>query len=250
MTRLFAAELLKLRTLRSTWGFGLVTLALRRARDCGKHRRVDGAGSARSRAAVPDRARRRVPCLDPRAARRDHPRDERVSSRHDRPDAARDAAPRSIRCRQAPHRRCRRRRADRPHARRGRRDGGHLARHPRRSPRARRGGGRVSGGRSSRRCWPGSSGRPIGGAVHSQVGALVGALVWMFVLEPICWVVLGLLDLEAVAEYLPAASLGGHGRLGGRRTCPGSRSVAVAFLGWITVATALAVLRTRRRDIT
>ena len=27
MTRLFAAELLKLRTLRSTWGFGLVTLA-------------------------------------------------------------------------------------------------------------------------------------------------------------------------------------------------------------------------------
>ena len=114
VTRLFAAELLKLRTLRSTWGFGLVALGVRRARDCGKHRWVDGVRSARSRAAVPDRARRCVPCRDPRAARRDHPRDQRVSSRHDRADAPRDAAPRTIRCRQAPHRRCRRRRAHFP----------------------------------------------------------------------------------------------------------------------------------------
>jgi len=91
-------------------------------------------------------------------------------------------------------------------------------------------------------------GAAIGGAVHSQVGALVGVLVWMFVLEPICWVVLGLLDLDGVAEYLPAASLGGLVD----STSEGLswfRSVGVV-LGWAAVATVLAVIRTRRRDIT
>ena len=52
-------------------------------------------------------------------------------------------------------------------------------------------------------------GAAVGGAVQSQVGALVGSLVWMFVVEPLCWVLLGLLDLDGVADYLPAASLGG-----------------------------------------
>ena len=54
MTRLFAAELLKLRTLRSTWGFALVALLLAEPRHRREHRRVAGAGSARSRAPVPD----------------------------------------------------------------------------------------------------------------------------------------------------------------------------------------------------
>jgi ABC-type transport system involved in multi-copper enzyme maturation permease subunit len=91
-------------------------------------------------------------------------------------------------------------------------------------------------------------GAAIGGAVHSQVGALVGALVWMFVLEPICWVVLGLLDLDGVAKYLPAASLGGAVD----STAEGlswARSVAVAS-AWAGVATVLALVRTSRRDIT
>ncbi len=95
----------------------------------------------------------------------------------------------------------------------------------------------------------GTFGAAIGGAVHSQVGALVGALVWMFVLEPICWVVLGLLDLDGIAEYLPAASLGGLVDSEGGDDVPWLGS-AGAVLGWITVATVLAVLRTRRRDIT
>jgi ABC-2 type transport system permease protein len=91
-------------------------------------------------------------------------------------------------------------------------------------------------------------GAAIGGAVHSQVGALVGVLVWMFVLEPICWVVLGLLDLDGVAEYLPAASLGGVVDSTGEGLS-WFRSVA-AVLGWTAVATVLAMIRTRRRDIT
>lgn len=94
----------------------------------------------------------------------------------------------------------------------------------------------------------GTFGAAIGGAVHSQVGALVGALVWMFVLEPICWVILGLLDVDGVSEYLPAASLGGTVDTAGEGLS-WFRAVAVV-LGWVAVATVLAVLRTRRRDIT
>lgn len=94
----------------------------------------------------------------------------------------------------------------------------------------------------------GAFGSAIGGAVHSQVGALVGTLVWMFVLEPICWVLLGLLDVDGVASYLPAAALGGMVDSEGEGTS-WLRSVAVAS-GWAAVAAALAFIRTNRRDIT
>jgi ABC-2 type transport system permease protein len=91
-------------------------------------------------------------------------------------------------------------------------------------------------------------GAGIGGAVHSQVGALVGTLVWIFVAEPICWVVLGLLDLDGVSEYLPAASLGGIvDSGGGGLRLAGSAGMAAA---WATLATVLALVRTGRRDIT
>jgi ABC-2 type transport system permease protein len=91
-------------------------------------------------------------------------------------------------------------------------------------------------------------GAAIGGAVHSQVGALVGALVWIFVAEPLCWALLGLLDVGGAAEYLPAASLGGIVDSGGGGL-PFAGSVGMA-LAWAAVATLLAVLRTSRRDIT
>jgi ABC-2 type transport system permease protein len=88
----------------------------------------------------------------------------------------------------------------------------------------------------------------IGGAVHSQVAALVGVLVWMFVLEPICWVLLELLDVGGVADYLPAAALGGavDSEGGGPSWI---RSVGVASC-WAAGAALLAVARTSRRDIT
>lgn len=91
-------------------------------------------------------------------------------------------------------------------------------------------------------------GAAIGGAVHSQVGALVGALVWIFVAEPLCWALLGLLDVGGAAEYLPAASLGGIVDSGGGGL-PFAGSAAMA-LAWAAVATVLALLRTSRRDIT
>ena len=91
-------------------------------------------------------------------------------------------------------------------------------------------------------------GAAVGGAVHSQVGALVGTLMWIFVLEPICWVLLALLDVDAVADYLPAAALGGMVDSEGEGLS-WLRSVGVAC-GWVAVAAVLAFLRTNRRDVT
>jgi len=91
-------------------------------------------------------------------------------------------------------------------------------------------------------------GAAVGGAVHSQVGALVGALVWMFALEPICWVLLALVDVDAAADYLPAAALGGMVD-SGEDGLTWVRSAAVAC-GWAALAAALAFVRTSRRDIT
>jgi hypothetical protein len=94
----------------------------------------------------------------------------------------------------------------------------------------------------------GALGAGVGGFVHSQVGALVGTLVWLFVAEPIVWVLLGLVDVEAVADYLPAVTVFGMADTEGENlSYAGTVGMAVV---WTGVATVLAVLRTRRKDIT
>jgi hypothetical protein len=94
----------------------------------------------------------------------------------------------------------------------------------------------------------GALGAAVGGVVQSQVGALVGTLVWLFVAEPIVWVLLGLVHLDGVADYLPGATV---------LSILDTNDENLSFAGtvgmaavWIAVATALAVLRTSRRDIT
>jgi ABC-2 type transport system permease protein len=94
----------------------------------------------------------------------------------------------------------------------------------------------------------GALGAAVGGVVHSQVGALVGTLVWLFVAEPIVWVLLGLVHLGGVADYLPAVTvLSILDTQGNNLSFAGTASMAGV---WIAVASALAVLRTSRRDIT
>jgi ABC-2 type transport system permease protein len=94
----------------------------------------------------------------------------------------------------------------------------------------------------------GALGAAVGGFVHSQVGALVGTLIWLFVAEPIVWVLLGLVDLDRVADYLPAVTvLGIVDTEGENLSYAGTAGMAVV---WTAVATALAIWRTRRRDIT
>ena len=94
----------------------------------------------------------------------------------------------------------------------------------------------------------GAFGAAVGGVIHSQVAALVGTLIWLFVAEPIVWVLLGLVDLEGVADYLPGVTvLSILDTEGENLSFAGTVGMAVI---WTAVATALAVLRTSRKDIT
>ncbi|HSC91662.1 MAG TPA: ABC transporter permease subunit [Gaiellaceae bacterium] len=89
----------------------------------------------------------------------------------------------------------------------------------------------------------------IGTAVQGQVAALLGALIWFLVAEPLLSALLGVLDLDGVVPYLPNRSfdavLGGTGE--GRLSFAGGLAVAI---GWIVAVGALGVLRTERADIT
>jgi ABC-2 type transport system permease protein len=94
----------------------------------------------------------------------------------------------------------------------------------------------------------GALGAAVGGFVHSQVGALVGTLVWLFVAEPIVWVLLGLVDLGGVADYLPGVTVLSFADTEGENLSY-ARTAGMAVV-WTAVAAALAIWRTRRRDIT
>jgi len=94
----------------------------------------------------------------------------------------------------------------------------------------------------------GALGAAVGGFVHSQVGALVGTLVWLFVAEPIVWVLLGLIDLDGIADYLPAVTVLSIADTEGENLSYAA-TVGMAVV-WTAVASALAMLRTNRRDIT
>jgi hypothetical protein len=68
------------------------------------------------------------------------------------------------------------------------------------------------------------------------------------VAEPLAWILLGVLDRDGVSEYLPAAWFFGIAESGEeRKAFPVFVGVGLAY---VAVATALAVLRTNRRDIT
>lgn len=89
----------------------------------------------------------------------------------------------------------------------------------------------------------------IGSVVHSQVAAIVGTLIWIFVVENLIVGLLGLLDGEGVTAYLPFRALDAADGTGGDNLISYWPGVAVS-LGWIALIGAAGVVRTRRRDIT
>jgi ABC-2 type transport system permease protein len=89
----------------------------------------------------------------------------------------------------------------------------------------------------------------IGAVVHSQVAALVGTLVWIFLAETLLVGLAGLLDVEGVAAYLPFQALDAADGTGGGDLLSYWPGVAVS-LGWIAGLGALGLARTLRRDIT
>lgn len=88
----------------------------------------------------------------------------------------------------------------------------------------------------------------IGTAVHSQVAALVGTLLWIFLVENLLVGLLGLADADAVAEYLPFHALDAADGSGGDNLLSYGPGLAVT-LGWILLLGAFGTWRTIRRDI-
>jgi ABC-type transport system involved in multi-copper enzyme maturation permease subunit len=92
-------------------------------------------------------------------------------------------------------------------------------------------------------------GLAIGSVVHSQVAALVGTLLWLFLVETLLIGLFSLLDIEGVAEYLPFHALDGADGTGGDNLLSYGPALAVTC-GWIALLGALGIARTLRRDIT
>ena len=88
----------------------------------------------------------------------------------------------------------------------------------------------------------------IGTAVHSQVAALVGTLVWFFLVENLLVGLLGLVGAEGVAEYLPFHALDAADGTGADNLLSYGSGLAVT-LGWILLLGAFGTWRTLRRDI-
>jgi hypothetical protein len=86
----------------------------------------------------------------------------------------------------------------------------------------------------------------VGAVVQSQTFAIVGSVIWVLLVEALIAALLGLADLEAVADYLPGRALSAFdGTEGGLSTWAGG---AVA-LGWVVALGALGALRTSRQDV-
>jgi hypothetical protein len=95
----------------------------------------------------------------------------------------------------------------------------------------------------------GGLGVGIGAVVQSQTPALVGAVIWILLAEALLGALLGLVDLEGVADYLPGRALsafdGTQEDAGLSRTTGGLVSLA-----WVAGLGMLGYLRMSRQDVT
>jgi ABC-type transport system involved in multi-copper enzyme maturation permease subunit len=94
----------------------------------------------------------------------------------------------------------------------------------------------------------GLMGVAIGALVQSQVAALVGTLVWLFLVETLLVGIFGWLDVEGVIPYLPFQALDAADGTGGEEILSYWPGVLVS-LAWIAVLGVAGTERLRRRDI-
>lgn len=94
----------------------------------------------------------------------------------------------------------------------------------------------------------GLMGVAVGSLVQSQVAALVGTLIWIFVAESLLWGLFALLDLDGAVAYLPFQSLDAADGTAGEDLLSYGPGVAVAC-AWIALIGAAGIWRTHRRDI-
>lgn len=88
----------------------------------------------------------------------------------------------------------------------------------------------------------------IGTVVQSQVAALVGTLIWIFVGEALLVGLSVLLDVERAAGYLPFHALDSADGSGGENLLSYEGGIVVS-IGWIALLGVLGTWRARRRDI-
>ena len=94
----------------------------------------------------------------------------------------------------------------------------------------------------------GTLGVGVGAVVQSQTFALVGAVIWILLVEALITALLGLVDLEAVGEYLPGKALSSFdGTEEGGLTTWAAGAVSLA---WVVALGFLGCVRTARRDVT
>jgi hypothetical protein len=93
------------------------------------------------------------------------------------------------------------------------------------------------------------SARRRSGRRQSQTPALVGAIIWILLAESLIAALLGLVDLEGVADYLPGRALSAFD--GTEEDAGLSKGVGGAVgLAWVTGLGVLGYLRMSRQDVT
>jgi ABC-2 type transport system permease protein len=94
----------------------------------------------------------------------------------------------------------------------------------------------------------GTLGVGIGAVVQSQTPALVGAILWILLAEGLIGLLLGLVDLDAVVDYLPGRALSSFdGTEEGGLSIWAGGGVSLA---WIAGLGLLGYLRMSRQDVT
>jgi len=95
----------------------------------------------------------------------------------------------------------------------------------------------------------GVAGVAIGSIVHNQVGALVGALLWLLVVEPLAGLLIDLLGSQDGGRFLPGRAFDAVSAAPGDDVDPFWPGLGLS-LAYLAALGALGALRTRRRDVT
>jgi ABC-2 type transport system permease protein len=95
----------------------------------------------------------------------------------------------------------------------------------------------------------GAIGVAVGSIEHSQVGALVGALVWLLIAEPLVQAGLGVLDLDGAGRLLPGRVLDAVATASDDDALAFWPALGLAF-AYLALLGGLGALRTRGRDVT
>jgi hypothetical protein len=94
----------------------------------------------------------------------------------------------------------------------------------------------------------GALGVGVGAVVQSQTPALVGAILWVLLVEALIAALLGLVDLEVIGDYLPGRALSAFdgSEEGGLSTWAGG----AVGLAWVVGLGLLGYVRMSRQDVT